>query len=93
MAKTLSTGGARAPLCSIHKTAEHMQKDDQGAWFCLKCADEWLANYYSNKTHGVSTGGVVLPAGVSDSRRDGITPSFKDLMPNRRARRAMRSTR
>lgn len=74
------------PTCS--RGHGQMQKDDEGAWFCLTCADEWLERERDARVGRKSIGGVVLPTGVRDERR--VTPSFRDLMPNRRMRRAMR---
>lgn len=62
-----------------------MQKDDAGKWVCMACADEWLGSYMEAKSKQ-SLGGVHLPVGVKDARKR--TPSFRHLMPNRRARRA-----
>lgn len=71
------------PLCSLHGTKT--VRDDAGQWVCPTCADAWLKEYVENKTRGKSVGGVVLPTGVADTRRE--NPSFRDLMPNRAARR------
>jgi hypothetical protein len=76
------------PDCSV--CGQRCQQDEQGEWFCVACGDDWLARFVENKTHGTSVGGLALPAGVHDERRDDITPSFRDLIPNRRARRAMK---
>lgn len=75
------------PVCS--DCSSQMQRNDAGEWFCLKCADEWLGQYVEAKAGHKSLGGVVLPRGVRDLRRQ--TPSFRDLMPNRRTRRRMKS--
>jgi hypothetical protein len=71
------------PHCSVCQSK--MQKDEQGQWFCLTCANDWLEEFVKNKVGDKSIGGVVLPTRVVDERRN--TPSFKDLMPNRRYRR------
>ena len=77
------------PICSSCKTNEHVQRNDKGEWFCVACADEWLKEYVDAKVGAKSIGGVVLPTMVKDERRK--TPSFKDVYPNRAARRrAMR---
>lgn len=76
------------PRCS--SCGNRTQRDEKGEWFCINCADDWLSRYIEKKTHGTSVGGLALPAGVRDERRDEIAPSFRDLIPNRRARRAMR---
>lgn len=65
-----------------------MQRDDKGEWFCLGCADAWLKEFVASKTRGTSLGGLALPAGITDDRR--VAPSFKDLIPNRAARRRAR---
>ncbi len=77
------------PVCSSCKTDEHVQRNDKDEWFCLKCADEWLREYRDARVSGKSIGGVALPVGVKDERR--VASSFKDVYPNRAARRrAMR---
>jgi len=76
------------PICSTCES--QCQRDDQGDWFCVKCADDWLGRFIESKTQGKSVGGVELPAGISDERREGRQESFRDLIPNRRARRLMR---
>lgn len=72
------------PVCSSCRS--RMQKNDAGEWTCLSCADAWLREYVESKTRKKSIGGVLLPTGTRDERR--VTPSFSDLIPNRRARRA-----
>lgn len=74
------------PLCSRHKTK--MQRNDQGAWMCFTCADEWLEGHVDAVTGNKSLGGVVLPGRTRDERKK--TPSFRDVMPNRATRRAAR---
>ena len=65
-----------------------MQRDDQGKWMCATCADEWLKSFVDAKTGNKSLGGVLLPGRLRDNRKQ--DPSFKDVLPNRAARRAMR---
>lgn len=77
------------PVCSECDSNEHVQRNEAGEWFCASCADEWLGRYVEAKAGHKSLGGVVLPRGVRDLRRQ--TPSFRDLMPNRRTRRRMKS--
>ncbi len=72
------------PRCTVH-TDEQMTRDDAGNWFCLTCADAWLKGFVEAKTGDKSQGGVKLPWGVRDERKK--APSFRDLHPNRRARR------
>lgn len=74
------------PLCSIHKIAAI--RNDSGQWVCATCADEWLKEFVDSKTGDKSKGGVKLPWGVKDERKK--TPSFRDLTPNRAARRRAR---
>lgn len=84
--------GMAGPSFAIPRCADcgsQLQKDDEGAWVCLKCADEWLKSYVDARTGSKSIGGVHLPAGARDVRKDEHPPSFKDLIQNRRTRRAL----
>jgi hypothetical protein len=72
------------PRCS--KCGKQTQKNAEGEWFCPVCADEWLKTFVESKTRGRSVGGVELPYGIEDDRR-AKAPSFRDIYPNRRARR------
>lgn len=83
---TLAKTSYQVPVCSACKTSENVQRDPTGRWVCIKCADDWLNEYAESRLRGKSMGGVVLPSGVSDKRRQ--TKSFKEVFPNRRARRA-----
>jgi hypothetical protein len=76
------------PTCSSCKSKDHVQRNEKGAWFCVVCADDWLKSYVESKVRSVSVGGVALPIGAVDERRQ--TPSFTDLLPNRRARRRVK---
>jgi hypothetical protein len=84
---TKATRSYRVPVCSQCGSNEHVQKNEAGEWFCVACADEWLVEYVDAKAGDISKGGVKLPHGVRDERK--ATPSFRDLMPNRRVRRRM----
>jgi hypothetical protein len=69
------------PLCSVHKTKTI--RNDAGEWYCPTCADSFLNEIVQSRLK-TSIGGVDLPTGVRDERR---VPSFRDVQPNRRARR------
>jgi hypothetical protein len=74
----------KIPLCSIHKTPTIRGDDER--WFCPTCFDEHLrVRLQSNEK---SVGGVELPAGVADPRKQ--QASLTDVLPNHAARRAQR---
>lgn len=74
------------PTCRVHRTNKHMRRDPEtNKWFCLECADEFLKVELSRRRRE-SLGGIVLPSGVEDPRVE--RASFKDVYPNRAARRA-----
>lgn len=69
-----------------------MLRDPQGNWFCAECADDKLKETIEstrrrNRLAGVSPL-IELPAGVIDPRIE--RASFRDILPNRAARRAAR---
>ena len=74
------------PVCSA--CGEKTIRDTSGAWFCIKCADEWLRQRLDAKVRDHSIGGVILPSRVVDERRE--RASFRDIYPNRAARRRAR---
>ena len=67
------------PLCSVHGTP--CVRGADGAFVCPECMDEWL-----QKMSGQTAGGVELPTGVRDERILG----FRQMLPNRLARRRVR---
>lgn len=79
----------KIPACSVCET--RCVKDVSGRFFCPNCADDWLKSYVDAKTGDRSLGGVQLPYGVSDERKQ--TPSFGQMLPNRRTRRALARAR
>jgi hypothetical protein len=62
-----------------------MNRDLDGKWYCLVCADEWLVEFVQAKAGGRTKSGIELPYGVIDPAK--LNPSFKDVMPNRATRR------
>jgi hypothetical protein len=76
------------PMCSKCLSNESVQRNADGQWFCVACANDWLRSYVEAKSGHLSKGGVQLPYGAHDERKD--TPDFRDLMPNRKARRRMK---
>lgn len=73
------------PRCS-NDASHHVQKNEEGEWFCVECFNEWLGNFVEKRTRGHSIGGIELPVGVKDERR--VTPDIRDVYVNRRIRRA-----
>lgn len=65
------------PRCSIHLCQAVKTAD---GWVCPTCMDEWM-----QKEGGQTEGGVELPDHVRDER----LVSFAQILPNRRARRAV----
>jgi hypothetical protein len=84
---TAATESFAVPLCSVHRTKT--LRNDQGEWYCPTCADAVVAEIIHSRLKK-SVGGVELPAGVRDERR---VPSFRDVYPNRRARRRAKRSR
>jgi hypothetical protein len=58
-----------------------------GGWACPTCLDEMLRERVQNSARGRTRSGIHLPSGVTDPAK--ANPSFKDVVPNRAARRAL----
>jgi hypothetical protein len=65
------------PRCSVHLIQTVRGVD--GAFVCPECFNDWL-----QKSAQKTEGGIELPEGVRDER----LPTFQQILPNRRARRA-----
>ena len=58
-----------------------MLRGADDGWVCPDCMTDWMGPKHK------SVGGIELPDGVTDERR----LTFTDILPNRRARRAVLS--
>lgn len=72
----------RIPVCSVHRV--NCERSDTWEWHCPLCADEWLQDRVDTLREVRSSRGVEAPERAA---------SFKDIWPNRAARRRSRRSR